>query len=69
MTFGEVLLMLMKEKGITPTELAQRSGVKKSTINELIKGRSREPTFSKAKRLANGLGVPLELFAELVDES
>jgi transcriptional regulator with XRE-family HTH domain len=40
MTFGEALIQIMSEKGITPTELAARSGVRKQTINELMKGRS-----------------------------
>lgn len=55
MTFGEALIQIMGEKGIKPAELARLSGVSKQTINELIKGRSKEPTFTKAKALANGL--------------
>ena len=55
MTFGEALIQIMSEKGIKPAELARLSGVSKQTINELIKGRSKEPTFTKAKALANGL--------------
>ena len=66
MTFGEALIQIMEEKGMTPTELAARSGVRKQTINELMKGRSKEPTFTKAKALANGLGVPLQLLAYYV---
>lgn len=69
MTFGEALIQVMEEKGISPSELAARSGVNKQTINELLKGRSKEPTFSKAKMLANGLGVPLQRLAELTDQS
>ena len=65
MTFGEALIQIMSEKGITPTELAARSGVRKQTINELIKGRSKEPTFTKAKMLADGLGVPLQVLADM----
>lgn len=67
MTFGEALIQIMSEKGITPTELAAKSGVRKQTINELMKGRSKEPTFTKAKALANGLGVPLQLLADMTD--
>lgn len=69
MTFGEALLYLMDKQGVKPSELSKRTGIWKSTISELTSGRSREPTFSKAKKLADGLGVPLERFAELVDES
>lgn len=68
MTFGEALMFVMKEKGISTTELEARSGVNKQTITELLKGRSKEPKFTSAKKLANGLGVPLELFVQLTDD-
>lgn len=67
MTFGEALIQIMSEKSIKPAELARLSGVSKQTINELIKGRSKEPTFTKAKALANGLGVPLQVLADMTD--
>lgn len=67
MTFGEALIQIMDEKGIKPAELARLSGVSKQTINELVKGRSKEPTFTKAKMLANGLGVPLQVLADMTD--
>lgn len=67
MTFGEALIRIMDEKGMSTTELAARSGVRKQTITELIKGRSKEPTFTKAKALANGLGVPLQMLADMTD--
>ena len=67
MTFGEALIQIMEEKGIKPAELARLSGVSKQTINELMKGRSKEPTFTKAKMLANGLGVPLQVLADMTD--
>lgn len=57
----------MEEKGIKPAELARLSGVSKQTINELMKGRSKEPTFTKAKMLANGLGIPLQVLADMTD--
>lgn len=57
----------MEEKGVKPAELARLSGVSKQTINELMKGRSKEPTFTKAKMLANGLGVPLQVLADMTD--
>lgn len=67
MTFGEALIQIMEEKGVKPAELARLSGVSKQTINELMKGRSKEPTFTKAKMLANGLGVPLQVLADMTD--
>jgi len=69
MTFGEALIQIMEEKGIKPAELARLSGVSKQTINELMKGRSKEPTFTKAKMLANGLGIPLQVLADMTDSN
>lgn len=67
MTFGEALMTLMEQKGMTASELARRSGVVKTTICELVKGRSKEPTFSKAKALAKGLDVSLQVLADMTD--
>ena len=67
MTFGEALVVLMNRKGMTQTDLAAKSGVRKSTINELVKGRSKEPTLTKAKALADALGITLQDFIDLMD--
>lgn len=67
MTFGEALMVLMNRKGMTQTDLAAKSGVRKSTINELIKGRSKEPTLTKAKALADALEITLQDFIDLME--
>lgn len=67
MTFGEMLLVLMAEANMTPAELSRRSGVPQSTITELLKGRTKEPSFSRASRLAKALGTTLERFAEMTE--
>lgn len=64
MTFGEVVLLYLKELGITQTELAKRAGYNKQTINALIKERDRSPTLNTAVDIANALGVSLQ---EMVD--
>lgn len=68
MKYGEYLKQLLDERGMTQSELAERSGIGKSTIGEWIKGRTNEPTFSKSKRIADALGVPLQQFADNVDD-
>ena len=68
MTFGEMLLKLMNERGISQAELARRSGISKQNITELVKGRSKEPTFSKALAIAKALDVTLEEMAAMVAE-
>lgn len=66
MTFGEMLLLMMDFHDMSLTELAAKSGVPKQTINELIKGRTKEPTFSRAKALADALDMTLEEMADMV---
>ena len=67
MTFGEALMVLMNRKRMTQTDLAAKSGVRKSTINELVKGRSKEPTLTKAKALADALEITLQDFIDLME--
>ncbi|MDO4404830.1 MAG: helix-turn-helix transcriptional regulator [Atopobiaceae bacterium] len=71
MTFGEMSLKLMRERGISQAELEQRSDMSKQSITELIKDRSKGKAFSKAKALADVLDVTLEEMAGMVvkDES
>lgn len=64
MTFGEMLVILIDRSGITQTELAERCGMSKQAITELIKGRAKEPSFSKAVAMAEVLDVSL---SEMVD--
>lgn len=66
MTFGEMLVKLMDERSMTQAELARRSGLSKQIVNEIIRGRTKEPTFSNAKALADGLDVSLLDFADML---
>jgi len=51
------------EKEWTEGQLAQRSGVSKSTINSLENGKTTNPSVDVAFRLADALGVDVrELF-------
>lgn len=68
MTFGEMLQVLMEEAGMTAAELSRRSGVPQSTITEMLKGRTREPSFSRANRLARALGTTLDRFVEMTED-
>ena len=50
---GETLLEVLEERGITPMDLAQRTGRPRKTINEIIKGKAAitPETASNSKRL------------------
>ena len=51
-----------EKKGLSQTELANRVGLKQTTISQYENG-SRRPNLSMAKKLAEGLGMSLDDFA------
>ena len=65
MDYKDVLSYYLKEKGISPAELARRIESPRSTVDALLKGRAKEPTLGKAKAIADALGVSLEEMAEM----
>lgn len=67
MTYGEVLDYLISESGLSRAEVARRAGIGRSQITDLIKGRTSEPTISKAKAIADALGVSVQFFIDMMD--
>ena len=68
MTYSEAItkriLSLCKEKSITVNKLATLSGMKQSTIDNIIKGNTKSPGLRTLHRMSQGLGLTL---AELLD--
>ena len=58
---GETLAEILKERGITKNEFANRMGMTKKTINQLIKGKV-EITICIAYKMGLILGVPSARF-------
>lgn len=56
------LLELLKEKDITQSELAEKIKVRKSVINDILKGRNNNPSFYRMMQIANALDVSLDEF-------
>ena len=56
------LLELCEEKKLTVNQLALRSGVTQSTLNNIVSGRNRSTTVSTLKKLCDGLGITLGEF-------
>ncbi len=68
------ILKLCKEKNITINKLATLSGVRQSTINNLVDGTSKTPTLLTVLRICLGLDMQLkdffddDIFKDLDDE-
>lgn len=70
MEYADVLRYYLDKCGMSQAELARRLGSSRSSVGELIKGRSKTPSVYKAKAIADALGVPLqEMLDMLFDES
>ena len=68
MTYSNIIakriLALCKEKKITVNKLATLSGMNQSTLENIIKGRSKSPGLRTLHRLAQGLGMTLSQFLD-----
>ena len=64
MTYGEVVNLYLKERGMAQAELARRAGIGKQTLSDLINGVNNNPRLDTALAIADVLGVPLQ---EMVD--
>ena len=64
-TFAQKLAAARRAAGIRKAELADRSGLSRSTLTHLERG-TREPSLDSAIRLARALGIPL---ADLIPDA
>ncbi|EIT85956.1 helix-turn-helix domain-containing protein [Fictibacillus macauensis ZFHKF-1] len=58
---GEKLKVIMKEKGVTQTELAKRLGIDRSHLSKVVNGTT-SPSFALMARIADELNVSLRDF-------
>ena len=63
---GAAIQTLRTQAGLSEPELADRAEVEIPLIGELEQGR-REPTWGELRRIAQGLGTPLEQLLELAE--
>ena len=68
MLYGEVLDRFIHESGLSRAEVARRAGIGRSQITDLINGRTGEPSISKAKAIADALGVSVQSFIDAMEE-
>lgn len=67
MRFGEVLMQMLDERGMSQRQLAKKSGLSPQHINRLCVGRVEEPTLSNGFKIADALGVPLAEIQERME--
>jgi transcriptional regulator with XRE-family HTH domain len=62
--FGETLIALMAEQGVTYRQLAARAGLSAGYLNHMVHGNRPVPANDMMARLAQALGVEPEHFRE-----
>ncbi len=63
MTIGDRLKQFMAMRQMTKAELSKLSGVPRSTLTNLEKGKQLGLTLDYARRLARALGVSIDMLA------
>ena len=53
---------LCKERGISINKLANLSGLTQSTVDSIIRGKSRNPRLATIKKICAGLGITASQF-------
>lgn len=71
MEYGKALRTILRESGISQAELTRRLGLGSKTayVSQLCNGKIKEPSFSKGLEIARALGVSIDRFAELMDDT
>lgn len=62
MEIGELISFYRRRSGLTIDELAEKSGVPKSTINKIIGGTTKAPTLENIRAIAKAMGLKLADF-------
>ena len=60
--------ILRERAGLSPSEVAERAGISTSGLNR-IEGGDHDPSWGDMRRVAQGLGVSLEVLAEVAEEN
>lgn len=71
MSFGENLRNELVYQDIQIKELSARTGIKKSTLDKYLWGKTSQPTVENAVKIAESLGVTVEYLvkgAQITDE-
>lgn len=61
LTLGNEAAMRRKSLGLKQSDLVERTGISRATLNALENGRCRELGFSKVMKIASALGLELKL--------
>ena len=56
------ILVLSEEKGYTINQLAEWAGIPRSSLKNILYGKSKDPKTSTIKKICDGFGITLDEF-------
>lgn len=65
MEYADVLDYYLNKMGMKQADLARALGVPRSSIGNIMKGRTKAPSIFKAKAIADALGVSLDEMTDM----
>lgn len=65
LTFGETVKLALRLKGLTASQLSEKSGVQQSYLSRVINGKLLDPTWSKARAIIDALDMSTDEFRGL----
>jgi phage repressor protein C with HTH and peptisase S24 domain len=57
---------LIKERGMNHTSVALTAGLGRSAIRDIVRGKSRRPSYDTLKKIADALGIHIELLTDTI---
>lgn len=69
MDFPHAVRHLFNESGMSQADLCRRGGFSRAYVSMLLSGKVDNPKFDRACQIADALGVTLEDFRALMDDS
>lgn len=63
----KAILQLCSEKNITVNKLSTNSGLTQSTIDSILKGKSKNPKIATLQKIASGFGIDFQRFLSYID--
>ena len=58
----QMLKKIMREKEITPTDLARKAEIAQSTVSQILNEKRKDPSFSTVCKIAYALDIDIDVF-------
>ena len=61
MNYGQIILQYLEAFNMSQKELAEKSKISPSTLNDVISGKVKKPSYNVLSKIADGLGINVSI--------